>query len=254
MNDRGDNSNNKNFGGQLDRLVDGALDPQEQRSLLAALETEPDGWRRCALTFIEAQTLRGEFRRIVAEGQPNQQLAQSDVAQVAARVRRQSAIQPWRWLVIAATLLLAFALGIGAQSWWSAGVHPDQTNIAAVQPQKATPATNEIASSPVNSNSNSATGDTASSNRQAVKVTVPTADGKGESTVEVPLVAADEQQMKSMLEKQEPVLSDVARQALASTGHNVEQYRAFYPVQLDDGTQAVVPVDFVEVRDTSSWQ
>ena len=64
MNDRADNSNNKNFASQLDRLVDGALDPQEQRSLLAALETQPDGWRRCALTFIEAQTLRGEFRGI----------------------------------------------------------------------------------------------------------------------------------------------------------------------------------------------
>src|SRR5437868_2163084 len=99
-----------------------------------------------------------------------------------------------------------------------------------------TPATNEIAPAPGNLNSNSvATSDAASSNRQALKVTVPTADGKGESTVEVPLVAADEQQMKSMLEKQEPVLSDIAREALASTGHNIEQHRAFYPVQLEDG-------------------
>ena len=87
-----------------------------------------------------------------------------------------------------------------------------------------------------------------------MKVTIPTADGQGEQTVEVPLVAADEQKMKSMMEKQEPVLSDVALQALQSTGHEVTQHRAYYPVQLDDGTQAVVPMDFVEVRDTGKWQ
>ncbi len=87
---------------------------------------------------------------------------------------------------------------------------------------------------------------------QALKVTIPSADGTSEQTVEVPLVAADEQKMKTMMEKQEPLLSDVALEALQSTGHEVTQHRAYYPVQLEDGTQAVVPMDFVEVRNTST--
>jgi hypothetical protein len=43
---------------QLDRLVDGALPPDDRRALLLALDTAPDGWRRCALAFLEAQAWR----------------------------------------------------------------------------------------------------------------------------------------------------------------------------------------------------
>jgi hypothetical protein len=39
----------------LDRLVDGELDEATRASLLRALEREPDGWKRCALAFLEAQ-------------------------------------------------------------------------------------------------------------------------------------------------------------------------------------------------------
>src|SRR5260370_21580495 len=40
----------------LDRLVDGELPERERRELLLRLEKVPDGWRRCALAFLEAQT------------------------------------------------------------------------------------------------------------------------------------------------------------------------------------------------------
>jgi hypothetical protein len=43
---------------RLDRLVDGTLPDSDRRALLLALEAEPDGWRRCALSFLEAQTWR----------------------------------------------------------------------------------------------------------------------------------------------------------------------------------------------------
>src|SRR5260370_8705607 len=39
----------------IDRLVDGELGEAERRELLLRLESNPDGWRRCALAFIEAQ-------------------------------------------------------------------------------------------------------------------------------------------------------------------------------------------------------
>jgi hypothetical protein len=43
---------------QLDRLVDGELGEAERASLLGALDREPDGWKRCAMAFLEAQAWR----------------------------------------------------------------------------------------------------------------------------------------------------------------------------------------------------
>ena len=40
---------------QLDRLADGELPAEDYRALLAALDVEPNGWRRCALALLEAQ-------------------------------------------------------------------------------------------------------------------------------------------------------------------------------------------------------
>jgi hypothetical protein len=40
----------------LDRLVDGELAEIERREVLQTLERQPDGWRQCALAFLEAQS------------------------------------------------------------------------------------------------------------------------------------------------------------------------------------------------------
>ena len=40
---------------QFDLLVDGELDEKDRRELLSRLDHEPDGWRRCALAFLQAQ-------------------------------------------------------------------------------------------------------------------------------------------------------------------------------------------------------
>ena len=40
----------------LDRLVDGELADGDRRTVLESLERQPDGWRQCALAFLEAQT------------------------------------------------------------------------------------------------------------------------------------------------------------------------------------------------------
>jgi hypothetical protein len=90
----------------IDRLVDGELADGERRALLVRLEAEPDGWRRCALAFLEAQEWRATFGPLAAvarlPGAP------------AARGRK-----PWPWrpvaklTAVAAGLAAAFALGWG---------------------------------------------------------------------------------------------------------------------------------------------
>lgn len=46
----------------LDRLVDDELTDSERQDLLTRLDTEADGWRRCALRFLEAQVWRRAIR------------------------------------------------------------------------------------------------------------------------------------------------------------------------------------------------
>ena len=48
---------------QIDRLVAGSLPDAERRTLLLRIETEPDGWRQCALAFLEAQ--KQHFAKVV---------------------------------------------------------------------------------------------------------------------------------------------------------------------------------------------
>src|SRR5262245_7197050 len=40
----------------FDRLVDGELSADERRHFLTSLDDRPDGWRRCAIAFLEAQS------------------------------------------------------------------------------------------------------------------------------------------------------------------------------------------------------
>ena len=40
---------------RLDLLVDGELNEDDRGELLRGLDREPDGWRRCAMAFLEAQ-------------------------------------------------------------------------------------------------------------------------------------------------------------------------------------------------------
>ncbi len=89
--------------------------------------------------------------------------------------------------------------------------YPQQ--IAVTQPETPSASPQENTMAATEKQSDPSTG--ASTKKwQALKVTIPSADGTSEQTVQVPLVAADEQKLKTMMEKQEPLLSDVALEAL----------------------------------------
>jgi hypothetical protein len=49
---------------ELDRLVDGQLQPAEYRELLRQIDKDPDGWRQCALAFLQHQALEREFQEL----------------------------------------------------------------------------------------------------------------------------------------------------------------------------------------------
>ena len=255
MNESRDNQNqdNQNVAADspmwLDRLVDGEIDRDQQRQLLLALEAQPDGWRRCALAFVEAQTLRLEFRGLGDKEDTEKGNAKPQAA------GKWHGLRQVRWFAMAACFALAFAIGSVTRGLWTTGSERNLTN-----QQVATNAGHGDAN--INSYVNAANTTAANvtpananpAKSEIVKMTLPTPDGKSEQTVEVPLVEGNEADLQAMLAAQNPVLSDAALETLQSTGHVVQRRRAFYPVLLQDGRQGVVPVDLVEVRDTGGWQ
>jgi hypothetical protein len=97
----------------LDRLVDGELSSAERQQMLTALEARPDGWRRCALAFLEAQSWGGEMRRLVsdaADRDRDQPVVTLASAESSGSPRRSSA-GAGAWMSVAAAVLVAFGLG-----------------------------------------------------------------------------------------------------------------------------------------------
>jgi hypothetical protein len=125
----------------LDRLVDGELPEVERRELLIRFENEPDGWRRCALAFLEAQTWRQALRSLVPfeSGGPDTLVwPDKSVWPTAGRHR-------WRVVGrltgIAAGLTVAFALGWGFHRGPENPAHSERVveQAAPVDSQQSTP-------------------------------------------------------------------------------------------------------------------
>jgi len=99
---------NDNDEAMFDRLVDGELSEIERKGLLSSLDDRADGWRRCALAFLEAQSWRQQMRQFV-EAPFEKPAQQPPVALAAGWLHRRGV----SWLSLAAGLLLAFTAG-----WW----------------------------------------------------------------------------------------------------------------------------------------
>jgi hypothetical protein len=99
----------------FDRLVDGELSADERRRMIASLDDRADGWRRCALAFLEAQSWGGAMRQMI---RPQESLQDSSrpiqvasAATLALMGRRRQASRAGSWLAAAAAVLVAFSLG-----------------------------------------------------------------------------------------------------------------------------------------------
>jgi hypothetical protein len=91
----------------IDRLVDGELPEIERRDVLRRLDMDPNGWRRCALAFLEGQSWREALAPHLDQAQPRPAALRAD-----ASLRRPNRWRrPTRWAGLAATIAAAFALG-----------------------------------------------------------------------------------------------------------------------------------------------
>jgi hypothetical protein len=94
--------------GLIDQLVDGELPDVERHELLRELEAVPDGWRRCALAFLEVQSWREALAPLAAS-------ARVVVQPVGVSDGHDRKPKPWRrvarLMALAGGIAAAFALG-----------------------------------------------------------------------------------------------------------------------------------------------
>jgi hypothetical protein len=233
MNPTDDITNFRGDDRRFDLLVDGELSEADRRALLSQLDEEPDGWRRCALAFLESQSWRKEFGQIVRPP-----VAQADPPQPAARRR-------WRQplgtlLAMAASFFLALALGTHLRDGWNipAGAPTGGgSSLAdggkAVRPEPFAP----LRPGPPQRSPE---------HWEMVTVASPGAEGRME-TVQVPAIHRDALDPK-FFEQMPGAMPTEVLQAFERLGNEVQQHRELVPMQMNDGSHLVVPVDRVDVH------
>jgi hypothetical protein len=229
----------------FDRLVDGELSPDERRRLIASLDDRADGWRRCALAFLEAQTWRGAMRQIAADPAPITTAAAPSAARpittaaVAvpspATARRRSA-RAGTWAAIAAALLAAFGLGWQARRPGA----PPEAQLAVAEPR-----TPQLAGGPADGvAADRAPLDRAPAPRDdAITLVVRSRDGAPQR-VEVPLV--DGSRLGEQFAASPQWADAVVRDQFEKQGLDLQARRRYAPLffeQQDRIVPMIVPVD-----------
>lgn len=209
----------------LDRLVDGELSDAERSALLARLEAEPDGWRRCALAFLEARAWREAFAPLAARTSRDAMLPPVDAPSgIPADVPRPGS-RTWppsrrlrTFAAIAAGFLAAFVAG------WSAG----EMSHARV------PGRN-VAQGPSPRDANGPAPRAGSG---------PEEDTPAPGSPEAPRPPIDHRWLAQL---PTPLPESVLRQ-LERSGYQVDQQQVLISMGLDDGDSVALPVNEVNVR------
>jgi hypothetical protein len=213
---------------RFDRLVDGELSGAERRRFLESLDAQPEGWRRCALAFLEAQSWREELGQ-VAQSPPGAKTsilsATSDQPN-----RKTQWTTSLQWLAIAASLLLAFGLG------WIQHEHPVPVAGPVSAPGGQIARTSQPPATAV-----------PNGRKASDALTFYVRDDTGRmQRVRVPLVDA------STLDKQLGVqfqsgLPDALRDQFKNRGYNVQSKRRYAPLWLENGNPMIVPVEDTKI-------
>jgi len=217
---------------ELDRLVDGELSPAAYREMLRRLEQLPDGWRRCALAFLQAQAWRHELspasRMTLLTELPPVQPRPSDnslaVLVAGSSTWRRRAGWAFAW---AASLVVAIWV---ARANREAAVAPRSISSPALTTNKpAAPVPALTAPDP-------------STWTVVVDRGWQTPDGD----VALPLYSADAEQARRLLQPRSR-LPQGWEHNLRATGRTVRRSLQYSTLQLPDGRDAVIPIEQFEI-------
>ncbi len=236
---------------RMDRLVDGELPEGERRELLSGLDRQPDGWRRCALAFLEAQCWHKELADFVGRpaarpAAPPATTAESppQTTPPPQRPNRNLAGRAATAVAMAASFFAALWLGWALQDQWQgdgvavsmpdglAGAGPVPDVVAPRPSPLAEPSQRPIA---------------LSGPWQMVTLSANGPDGRRTQTIDLP--ACERQHLESQWPESLPAaLPCEVLESLERAGYRVRQHRELLPLEMPDGRRLVVPVDKVEVQ------
>jgi hypothetical protein len=242
-------NNNENASDDLcfDRLVDGELTPEEYRTLLATLDDEPSGWRRCALAFLENQALGSELEgvrtsRDFEDPETGGSTSQPDGRGDLTPPRRSSPRDLQSVLAIAASFLLAFALGVAAPQFFSGP--PQDGNVAGnLNTQQPLAANADLNPGGGSRHQTFRPPGNEIGNLRLVM------DGAGDESSQAGRVPVYEIEggLEQFLQEDRPTLAPELVQMLEQRGHSVQRQKQYIPVQLDDGRQIIVPFEGYQI-------
>lgn len=243
----------------IDQIVDGGMTPEELRKCIERLDAVPDGWRRCALAFLEAQGWAEAFRSMdgaIVEDAPGI-AADSPIRSFGTLNPASStlAVAPVQRL-FAASLAAGIALVAFSLGWLSHGLRlrsdlernvPSALAADLKTPESQPEEAPQIASPSEPLHPGSIAGlptDRLPTVREVARLRIGTGDA---SSAEVPIFAGPGVSQRWLLEQPPPV-SEHDRAIWQRQGYELEQQRRLLSVPLADGRRATVPVDHVQVR------
>jgi hypothetical protein len=229
----------------LDRIIDGDLSPAELRRAIDRLESEPDGWKRCALAFLEAQCWRESFQRIDAHS-PALREGAGRFRPPSPLPQRSSAA--WRRFALAAGIAgLAFVLGWTARPDRIArppgsGIPPALDIVDRSERPESLPA-RETTAAVEPSPDDGVFADPMPPIRTVGRMRL----GSTDNSPTVPILAGpgiDDDWVKN----QPLPITEHEQALLEQKGYEVDQFRRLITGRLGDGRIVEIPVDRVQLR------
>lgn len=231
----------------FDRLVDGELPETERHTLLADLDRQPDGWRRCALAFLEAQCWRQELGRVVDARQPPSRVTADPLSKATrppARRGSKLGARTTTALAMAASFVVALWLGWTVQDALDVGRAPGPGPEVIAQSVPGPEAPNPGSASPTSPSQRAVA---ARGPWQMVTLSANGPDGQRSQTIDLP--ACDRQHLDSRWPETLPsALPPEVLESLQRSGYRVRQHRELMPIEMQDGRRLVVPVEQVELE------
>jgi anti-sigma factor RsiW len=248
----------------FDRLVDGQLTPDQYREFVRSLDGRPDGWRRCALVFLEAQAWGRELRALGQEA-PTQPVSPVDAAPPRQRIRQ------WPMsLAVAASFLVAFGLGVALRGRLPISEpnsapptiavqspNGSSANDAIVHAGTTTPSsrprggrvrdpTYDLVQAGTNSPSPRPGPDLSPEAQGNVRLIMDRGDGSAGEPLEMPVYELSPENAW-MLSNQGWTVPPEVRRAMQQLGGDLQRRRQMVPVRGGDGRRIVIPVEQLEI-------
>ncbi|HEY4759908.1 MAG TPA: hypothetical protein VIH42_04945, partial [Thermoguttaceae bacterium] len=199
------------------------------------LDREPDGWRRCAMAFLEAQSWKKEI------GDLRQSVTAVSLSTKPVVLKTKQINPHFKLLGTLASMAACFLLTLWIGVWWQQHGRHAAAIIAGGNSNQLVSKTSEQAATILPMRS-----DQTSTPWQLVRLS-PAGSTDSSQALQLPAIERDqidEQWLKSMPDS----IPNNVVQALRHAGYRVRTNQELLPLQFKDGRRLVVPIDQVDVK------